>query len=406
MSASINIRPLRPEDHVQYRGIRNLVLWGTDDVREQMKDPLAHAVCNDNVYIGAFDEGSILQSAMAVEPYTIRMNGQDVKMGGIASVVTRPEARGMGIIRKIFDAAFRIMLENGQTFSYLFPFSHRYYHKFGYEVCSFNNHATIPVNQFGAYPFPKNFKQHEPDDDIAPFMEIYRTFTTSRNLSFVRDEKAWQNMLNRDPYKNHEFTYLNRDENGNANAYVLYCPVNKEGAAGAPWHRVSIKELCWTTPSGLHDIFGFFAKLSPEYDSVEWKLPCDINVHALFPDVASIGYTRNGGGMNRILDVVSALSTLSAPCGSGNLNLQITDAFWPGNSGTYTVEWEGSKLAACKTNSSNVDMATGIETLTQLVTGSLTTEECIYKKDTKIYSNHAQLLNLFPKQKLHMTEAF
>jgi len=400
----MTIRHLKPEEYVHYRGIGRLVLWGKDDIRQQMKDPMAHAPNDDSVRLGAFDDKGILQSGMTIEPYTIRMNGRDVKMGGVAGVLTRPNARGQGLARKIFEVAFKQMIEDGQTFSFLFPFSRQYYRKFGYELCSFNNIATIPIDQFSGYPYPQNIQQHEPDDDITPFMQIYEQFAENRNLSIVRDSKRWQTMLNRDPYKNYEFTYLNRDENGTPNAYVLYSPILIEGASSEPWHRMLIKELCWTTPAGLHNIFGFLAKLSPEYASVQWKVPCGINAHSLFP--GKISLTETGDGMNRILDVTAGLSTLRAPQGSGKLNLEITDTFWSSNSGTYVVEWESGNLTVNKTTSSNIDMATGIETLAQLVPGLLTPEECMYKSDTTIYNNHTQLLQLFPKQKLHMTETF
>ena len=403
----MTVRLFKPEDHVPYRGVRNLVLWGTNDVREQMKNPLAHAVSDDNIRIGAFDEKDVLQSAITIVPFTFRMNGHEVKMGGIGAVVTLPEARGMGLVRKIMDMAFPVMLKNGQTFSFLYPFSYDYYRKFGYEMCQFNNNVNIPTGQFSGYTFPKNIRPHNPEDDITPFMDIYAHFAQDRNLSVVRSKKDWEDMLNRDPFKNHEFTYLNRDENGKPNAYILYHPARRENVQGTALHRLAIKELCWTTPRGLHDIFGFINKLSPEYDSVDWKVPCDINIHALFPDPYVLSYKRDGGGgMNRILDVTAGLSTLRAPQGSGKLALQITDAYWPSNSGTYTVEWESGHLTARKTDVFCVDMATGIETLAQLVTGSLTPEECMYKKDTKIYSNHTQLTTLFPKQKLHISEYF
>jgi len=403
----MTIRTLLPEDYVPYRGICTSVLWGTEDIRSLMQNPTAHVKDDAATRLGAFDDNGTLLSAMRILPYTMRMNGNDVKMGGIASVVTSPEARGMGLVRKLMHTAFETMLSNGQNFSYLYPFSYEYYRKFGYELCHVYNNVNIPINQFSGYSFPKNLKAHEPGDDITPFMNIYESFAKDRNLAFVRNKQDWQNMLNRDPYKNHEFTYLNRDENGEANAYILYSPAHRGLSQVYAGYRVAIKELCWKTPAGLHDIFGFISKLSPEYDSVDWKVPCDVNIHAIFPNAFNLGYKREGGGgMSRILDVVAGLSTLRAPDVNGKLALQITDVFWPGNSGIYEVEFENGHLTARKTTTAAIDMATDIETLVQLVTGSFTPEECLYKKSTQIFSNYELITKLFPKQKLHMTETF
>jgi len=396
----MTIRKLLPEEHIHYLGICRTVLWGTQDIRAQMQDPLAHACKDADVRLGAFDETGKLLSAMTIEPYVMRMNSKDVKMGGVAGIATCPEARSRGLVRKIMDVAFPFMIESGQIFSYLFPFSYEYYRRFGYDICICNNDAVIPIAQFAKFPFPKNIAPYEPGDNIADFAFIYEKFTKDQNLAIVRDSSAWEKILDRDPYKNHQFTYITRDGNGSPTAYILYDATQKDGK------NISVHEICWTTPQGLFDIFGFLARLSPEYKAVEWRVPSSVNILAVFPNGYDITWTKKSGGMNRILDVTAALSTLRAPCTNDKITIEVVDSFYPINSGMYAVEWEGGNLTVARTTAAVADMSCGIDTLTQLVTGFLTAEECLYKKGTKICSKFDSLAALFPKQKLYMTENF
>ena len=404
----MEIRKISPVERIQYHGICSTVFldMGRSDIRAQLQDPQAHVKDDDrdeDNRWGAFDATGKLHSAIVVNPYTMLMNGKHVKMGGIGGVVTRPESRGQGLIRKIMDAAFPAMLEKGQTFSFLYPFSYSYYRMFGYDVGYAYNSVNIPLKEMQGYAYPKNMEPFEPGDDITPYVEIYEEFTRDRNLAIVRGKDAWNWMLDRDPYKNLQFTFLHRDANGKGDAYILY-GVQKGGDRG---NTIKIRELCWRTPEGLHSVFGFIARLSSEFGSVDWNAPDDINVHALFPESYSVSWRKNACGMNRILDVAAGLSTLRAPVGvaNGKVTLDIVDKYWKDNTGKYTVQWEDGNLSVAK-GGNDVELATGVETLCQLVSGYMTPEEVALKKDTTVYSNRFLLGQLFPKQKLHLVERF
>jgi len=402
----MNIRKVTPVERIQYNGICTTVFFDMrrTDIRAQLQNPQDHLGDeDDDPCWGAFDEKGQLQSAVIVNSYNMMMNGKEVKMGGIGGVVTRPESRGKGLIRRIMDKAFPAMVEEaGQTFSFLYPFSYSYYRNFGYEMCLDYNKVSIPIEQITGYPYPKNIQAFEPGNDMTPIMEIYKEFTQNRNLAIVRDQYNWEYILNRDPYKELKFTFVNYDENGVANAYVLY----NVGKSGEYENRLQVKELCWRTKEGLHNVFGFFSKLSSEFSSVEWNAPCDVNVHALFPEAYDVSWSVNAAGMNRVVDVKAGLATLRAPSGSGKVTLDVADTYWKDNSGKYTIQWEAGSLTVAKDTNENVDMAISVETLAQLVTGYMTPSEVALKKEVVTYSNHLALEQLFPKQRLFIVERF
>jgi len=402
----MEVRVLKPEEHIFHSAISSQVFLDMrrEDIRAKLENPAEHKREDDYLRIGCFNEKGKLQSAMTIVPFTMRMNGKEVKMGGVGAVVTLPEARGKGAIRKIFEKAFPMMIENGQVFSYLYPFSQPFYRLFGYEVCRQSQDVSIPINQFRGYPYPTKFEAYEPGDSTEPYAKIYEKFAQNQNLSIVRSEENWNEILKRDPYKNLEFTYLNYNKNDEPDAYILYGVSKDDG------NNIGIKECAYTSPEGLHSIFGFLSKMGAEYNAVKWSLPSEINASSLFPDDYNVDKRLESGGMNRIVSVIPALETLKSPCNfsSGKVTIGVKDKFWETNTGVYSFEWDKGTVAAKLLDSKTItpDLETSIETLAQLVTGYITIQEAIYKPCTKVYNEYENLSILFPRRSIYLMEYF
>ncbi|MCL2365047.1 MAG: GNAT family N-acetyltransferase [Defluviitaleaceae bacterium] len=403
----MEIRKITQEERIHYDAINYECFVGMKgrDIREQMRNPSESKDEGwERAPVWAAFEGGKMLSAMTVHNYTIRMNGHNVQMGGIGGVVTKPESRGKGYVRRIMRPVFDEMRELGQVYSFLYPFSYAYYRMFGYEMAFPRHTTTIPVREFAKFPYPERFVPYEPNDPIEPYAQIYAEFIKNRNLAVVRDERTWKRMLQRDPYLKRDFTFLNYAPDGKPNAYVLYKAVNK----GSAHNTLSVRELCWTDPAGLHAVFGFFGKLSAEYRDVEWNVPDGISMQALMPDCYAISVATHAVGMNRIVDVPAVLAMQPAPAGSAVLSIGVTDAFCPENTGLYRIEWQGGKLNVTRHAESftNADMETNVTTLAQLTTGYITAAEAQYRVDTVIRDKKQELALLFPKKDLYLLEGF
>jgi predicted acetyltransferase len=390
----MEIKKLTPENFAEYIEICQTVFF---DMERDFEIP-KH---DDKIRFGIFENGK-LQSALQIIPYEMRMNGKNVKMGGIGAVVTRPESRGQGHMNALMKAAFGQMHENEQIFSFLYPFSFAYYRKFGYETCYARDKVKIPVSQLRGYKCETTVTPHEPGDPIQPYKKIYEEFTRERNLSIVRDTEAWKKILERDPYTNLEFTYLFRDTAGDAAAYILY-EAELDDDDG---NRLIIQECCWTNPQALRMVFSFLSKLGAEYEYVHWNAPSDINIHMLIPEGFDAEWSRESTGMNRIVNIPAALKTLRAPEKNGRVTIGVTDKFLTENTGVYTLEWESGILTAKKTKTATPDMETTAETLAQLVTGCITPDAATFKNDTVILNAHSAFNALFPMRHLYIMERY
>ena len=403
----MEIRLIEASEYIHYTAICHIVFFEAS--RSDMRSMIAsqnNENKNADPALAAFDSSGKIMSAMTIHPYKILMHGKEVQMAGIGGVVTSPDARSKGLVRQIFIKAFQMMRENNQIYSFLYPFSYGYYRKFGYEYCYFNNHAKIPTMQLMSYPYPSHVKPHEPGDSFAPYAKIYELFTKNRNLAFVRGQKEWENILNRDPYVNLRFTFLFGHPES-PTAYVLY-----DGQRNAE-NSLHVKEICFSSPEGLYDVLGFMGRLSPESKYIHWNVPTGVDIHSLSDELYDVSVQRRASGMGRVVDVLAALNNIKAPNRTsscrGHVQINVRDDFLPENTGLYYVEWEGEHLFAQRVKShinKSADLEITVEALMQLLSGLITPNEAVLRRDTKIYSKEELLLDLFPHNQLYVMEQF
>ena len=100
---------------------------------------------------GAFDDDNKLMARIINNHYDFYLDGTAVKTGGIGGVATYPEYRETGAIRDIFKAILLEAYKNGEVLSSLYPFNHKFYRKFGYEVVPFRNEYKMHPNVLKDY---------------------------------------------------------------------------------------------------------------------------------------------------------------------------------------------------------------------------------------------------------------
>ena len=87
-----------------------------------------------------------LAGKVHIIPLEIFLNGQVFKMGGINAVATWPEYRRQGIIKHLLYHSIKEMKKNGQTLSFLSPFSFPFYRKYGWELTFTNKKYDLPID--------------------------------------------------------------------------------------------------------------------------------------------------------------------------------------------------------------------------------------------------------------------
>ena len=94
---------------------------------------------------GAFDPDGKMMARIINNRYDCYLDGTLIRNGGIGAVSTLPEYRNTGAVRAIFSKLLPNDYRNGTVISTLYPFSHAFYRKFGYEtICQRNVYSFAP----------------------------------------------------------------------------------------------------------------------------------------------------------------------------------------------------------------------------------------------------------------------
>ncbi|MDR1705886.1 MAG: GNAT family N-acetyltransferase [Clostridiales bacterium] len=400
----LQVRHIRPEEKVIADMLMNrvFVTSGGKDYTDWLNDPMKDTEGYEN-YWGCFDGKGTMASAFIVHPYQMRFDGHVTGMGGIGGVATSPESRGGGHIRAMFENAMREMYDRGMVFSYLYPFSHVFYRKFGYELCCVVNEAVVALKELAAYPRSGKVAMYKGEADINGIKAVYESFTGNMNLAIARDEGDFKRILDKDAYKTKQFTYIHSGDNG-PDCYIIY-----DHAAEAGGNAVAIKELAWSSVSGLHGMLWFLAGLSAQFESLKWCPPGNVNAFALVPECYNVRQKSVINGMARIINLEAALGMMRYPAfGNGQINISVTDKFFPANTGAYLLEWENGQGIVKKLNGAQtgIDMELDVETAAQLLLGYLTPEEALLKGSVRIDGDMGVLSALFPRKTLCIFEKF
>lgn len=320
-------------------------------------------------------------------PYKAYFNGKIVGMSGIGGVACFPEERRKGYIRELLTHVIRESYERGDTISYLYPFSHDFYHQFGYEFVMQKNKVTIPVEAFKQYKNHDKFKLLRPGDDTAPVKTIYTQFASDKNCMIARTDKMWESLLEKEPFTNNRYVYLRYNKDGVADAYIIF-----HGKA----ELMTVEELAWANFDALCSMLGFIYSYLGKYKKFDFVSPSFINYFTLINEPYQVAVDCLCDGMMRIINAKSALETLDA-LKVAEITIKIADDGIAENNGCFKVFSKDGATVAEKTDK-EPDMLCDIRALAQLMSGYISFDDAIKTKRITVKSGKDDLLKLFIKR--------
>ena len=321
---------------------------------------------------GAFDETGRLVGGMIQIEMDARFEGKDCKLLGIGGVVTDPAERRHGAIRKLFEEGLPRLREKGFVFSALYPFSHEFYRKFGYEWAIRQRTA-----EFETCCLRKNLRNAGsirrvlPGEDDQGMKRVYEAYIREKNLSVVRDEEYWKNLREGTPWEDLKHAYVLMDEAGEPMAYWIGATLKAGHSA-----TLEIKDMAYTRPEGLEAIFAMLRRMN-EFARIKLMVPQDVEMRFLLADPYNIEERMGCGGMVRVMDVQKALSLLPAPAETGKFAIEVTDEQIAANNGRFVVTADGESVSAVRDDSAVCDLRCGVGGLTAMVMGLMGFEQSV-----------------------------
>jgi len=384
------VRRLKKEDLLDAARIRSISFHGKLNEEETARHLENTPEDQMHQHWGCFDEDGSMMACIINNDFMVRFDGQIVKMGGIGGVATLPEYRYGGAVKAIFGELLADARENGEVLSSLYPFSHEFYRKVGYETIR-------PVVEYEFRPaLVKGYKHTgwtrrlRKGESIEELKRIYAAFAGKYNLMLEREDSRYRIG---DPFMEDQYTMLLGDECG-ARAYLYYRTDHDGG------NVLNVRDIAFEDAEGFRMCLGYLGRMSADYSKVRLTLPEDVPLVQLVPESYDITIRFHQQPMARLTNVPKALDLMRKPEDAG-FTVQVTDDFLPENSGIYYVTGD------CVVRMDRqADLEVSQQALTLMILGALSLEEAEYRADVKVNGNREMLARIFTRKPLYIADYF
>ena len=345
---------------------------------------------------GAFDDDGTLMAHMLDNQYMSWLDGTPVRNGGIGAVSTLPEYRTEGAVREIFRKLLPAAYVDGEVISTLYPFSHAFYRKFGYETVCWKNVYTFSPAVLRGYTFGGKVRQWKTGDPAEDWTALYNAFASSFNLAVFRDDARMAEHLKGEYYKDRKFSYM-LWENGRPAAFLIFQDIRHD-----PKAILEVQNLAWNGPAGFRAILGFLSRFSADYGTIRLFLPRNIELLSLIrsPLAYDIEKTTDQAYMIRVINAAKALEVIRKPEGCSFV-IRISDEIIPENNGTWKVTAGG-----VSPTEEEPDLCVSEKALGQLVCGAVSLAEAEYREDTAVRKNRETLERVFIRKPILVEDHF
>jgi predicted acetyltransferase len=322
---------------------------------------------------GMFDEQEKLLSALMLIPFEAWIQGQKLKMGGIAGVATWPEARRQGCVSKLLVHALDAMRSNGQTISMLHPFSFPFYHRYGWEMTVERKQYTIKAHQLPPRIHTTGHVKRVTKPDIEILNTVYNQYASRYSGTLVRTMDWWQRKILTKP----GMVALYTSEAGEAEGYICYEVANR---------KLTIHDWASVNETARTALWTYVGNHDSMIDEVILTAPMDDGLPFLLAD-PRIKQEVVPYFMSRIVDAAAFVSLYNWHPGEREEELLITlsDTHANWNNGSFRLVWstEGKaslecleQIAAIAVNEENSEthdnggISCDIQTLTAMLIGN------------------------------------
>ena len=347
---------------------------------------------------GAFSDDGKMMARIINNRYDTWLDGQLVANGGIGAVSTLPEYRNTGAVREIFNHLIPEAYRRGEVISTLYPFSHAFYRKFGYETVRWRNDYEFEPGVLGGYRFSGTAELWKSGDPVSEYTALYNRFAAGYNLAMRRDDKMMlEDHLKGEYYRDRKFGYLLR-EGGKPVAYLIFQDVRHDPAA-----ILDVLDLAWDGREGLYAILGFLGRFTADYGTIRMFLPSCLELLSVIqtPRAYEIRQTARQDYMIRAVNVRRLLEIMRIPDGCRFTIRVEGDAQIPENNGT----WEAAGGSAAETDRAP-DLTVSIQAFSQMAAGCVSFEEALYRPDVSVAGNEEVLRKVFVRKPILVEDHF
>ena len=383
----MEVRFIKPEEAADYHKISAAsFIWKFDkDVDKEVEMPV----------LGAFREGELIAG---VELFDFKCNycGNLINTLVLSGVCSKPESRGMGAVRKIFEEVGKTAVENDIVAGFLSPFSIAYYEKFGFANLNrlftirvpFRNLTHIPHNNDVELYTGKQFEE---------LCELHNKCVFKENLMTLREDKKH---FCEKPLEEADYTYIHRNSSGEADGYVRFSVKRPE--------ELIVEELFVLTPESLKGIVGFLRNYDGIVKTLIVKKQYPASPFACLSErVDDVKYENYGGYAGRIYNMKKLLENNVYPEEYGRFSILSLDNFEQ-NKGIFDVEYKNGKATVTRRNEGEYDLSLTAPAAAKLLLAGEghTAQTSVYIDGVELKNNAEDFFRAFPHRATRFIDSF
>lgn len=329
--------------------------------------PIEDPETDDCIHWASFTENGEMMSNFTIPTYEIQFDGHRCKMAGIGGVATLPQYRRQGGIRACFEAALPDMYESGYDFSYLYPFSTRFYRQFGYECCVQKYGWEVNLQLLNPPRIPGTFRLAEKTNPMTDAIRaIDSVWEQEFNMMVQHKEAYYKWTQEADPAVKQEFTYVWFDAAEVPKAYTTFKAQWQDGK-----RNIVCSRFCFVDKDGFSGLMQLFKSLSADHTFAKFQTPALPSFQYLMPEW-SLGAAKwevlASSGMVRVTNVPSVLKK-ARYIGTGSLILEIQDDHIPQNSGRFAITFANGEALEVAPTTLDPDVTMTISAFSALISG-------------------------------------
>ncbi|MRI66936.1 GNAT family N-acetyltransferase [Gracilibacillus thailandensis] len=272
-------------------------------------------------------ENEQLAAKVHVIPLKAYIQGEIMKMGGVASVASWPEYRRGGKVKQLLKKALQEMKTKGQIISYLHPFSVPFYRKYGWEITFDKADCKIPIRslkkRWDGIGFVKRGNNN--DQTISMLDNIYTEYASSFTGPLVRDQHWWKHrILNKD-----DFIAIAYHDDHTPEGYIVY---------NVKDHIFTVKDIAFSTLNGQKLLLQYMHDHDSMADDIVVSLPINDGM-TLLVEEPRFEQKVTPYFMSRIVDAGAFLAQFPYKKSDhfSTFAIHIEDQFLPENTGVYQL---------------------------------------------------------------------
>ena len=364
----IEIRPCRDaEELAEYGRIVSYVFASTEGMNDEL------ATTQPEWTTCAFVDDR-MAGTLGTFPFTVRLNGAPVAMGGVTAVGTLPSHRRQGLLRKIMAEALSTMRDRKQSYAILWASMAAIYQRFGYGLASTQVHYSFDPRDVAferKVVTPGTIEMMTRDDAFPIIKQIYIQHATPRNLHIHRSVPLWQASSLRPPKKDQPlYIAVYRNFDGEPRGYLIYSTSEEPRTTPGPNQKMVVNDLIALDLEAQAALWEYIRR-HDLIGRVEMGAPEDDPIPALLLEPRMLNRKTSDEIWMRVVDVEQAIP--QRPFGArGELTFSIDgDELCPWNNGTYLLETDG-RTSTVQRTTRTAQLTMSPNTLASLLAGHRT----------------------------------